>query len=526
MADLIKIKEKAKDSTIDLALDTIDINKQAIVFVNTKRSAEKTAEDIAHKSKVKDEKLDLISEEALKALSRPTKQCQRLAACLKKGIAFHHAGLAYKQKELVEKSFRDGTIKIICATPTLALGLDLPAFRAILKDLRRYGHRGLQFIPVLEYLQMAGRAGRPNYDSEGQAIAIASTDAEKTKIYEKYILGEPEDIFSKLAVEPVLRTYLLSLIASNFINDKKSILDFFEKTFWAYQFKDLEKLEEIISRMLSLLQDWKFLKSSGSGDDFQSADQYGIASYSATVLGKRVAELYIDPLTAHFFIECLENAHKRAEPFSFLQMVSHTLEIRPLLKVKVKEYEKMEETLVTYHGCILEPQPSMYEPEYEDFLNSIKTALMLHSWIEEKDEEFILEEFNARPGELSAKLDTADWLLYAAEELSRILKLKELITEIIKLRLRLKYGVKEELLTLLKLKNIGRVRARALFKNKIKDISDVKSADITKLVQILGKKVAIDVKKQVGEDIDKEKVPERKRKGQISLRDWSEGNRE
>jgi helicase len=192
-----------------------------------------------------------------------------------------------------------------------------------------------------------------------------------------------------------------------------------------------------------------------------------------------------------------------------------------MLTVRTKEYEKVEEAIVSYHSHILESEPSMYEPEYEDFLKSIKTALLLQNWIDEKDEEFILEEFNARPGELRVKVDTADWLLYAAEELCRIMSLKELISEIIKLRLRLKYGVKEELLTLLKLQNIGRVRARALFKNKIKTIADVKKADVMKLVQILGKKVAIDIKKQVGEDIEKSKVPERKRKGQISLNDWA-----
>lgn len=522
--DVIKINEHTDDATLNLALDTIKINKQAIIFVNTKRSAEKTAEELSKKIKTSDKKLEELSNDVLGVLSRPTKQCERLAKCVKKGIAFHHAGLTHKQKNLIENSFRGRIIKIICATPTLALGVDLPAFRAILKDMRRYSHRGMQFIPVLEYLQMAGRAGRPNYDNEGQAIIIAATGPEKKKVYEKYILGEPEDIYSKLAVEPVLRTYLLSLIAADFINDKKSIFDFFEKTFWAFQFHDMEKLEEIITRMLALLEDWGFLSSTRKSADFQSGDEYGNEKYKATVLGKRIAELYIDPLTAHFFVECLEKARNITEAFSFLQMVSHTLEIRPLLKVRTKEYEKIEEALVTYHECILEQSPSMYEPEYDEFLSSVKTALFMQNWIDEKDEEYILEEFNVRPGELRIKLDNADWLLYAAEEICRILKHKNLISEIIKLRLRIKYGVKEELLPLLKLKNIGRVRARSLFRNKIKDIADVKKADVGKLVQILGRKVAIDIKKQVGVNLDKEKVPERKRKGQISLKDWQEDN--
>jgi len=68
---------------------------------------------------------------------------------------------------------------------------------------------------------------------------------------------------------------------------------------------------------------------------------------------------------------------------------------------------------------------------------------------------------------------------------------------------------------------VGRVRARKLFRNGIKDLGNVKKVDVTKLSQILGKKLTIDVKKQVGIDIDKAKVPERKRKGQISLKDYS-----
>jgi len=195
-----KIDIISQDGSINLALDTIKIGKQAFVFVNTKRSAEKSAEDISKKIKAQSPQLDQIAEKALKALSRPTHQCERLAFCLKKGIAFHHAGLAAAQRELIEDEFRKGTVKIICCTPTLAAGVDLPAFRVIIKDLKRFGRRGLAWIPVLDYLQQAGRAGRPNYDKKGEAIAVASTKQEKNEIEHKYVLGAPEDIYSKLNV--------------------------------------------------------------------------------------------------------------------------------------------------------------------------------------------------------------------------------------------------------------------------------------------------------------------------------------
>ena len=147
------------DDLIRLALETIEKNKQAIIFAPSRASAEKTAEEISNLTHFQHPELE---KEILRAASTPTKQCRRLSHCIRKGIAFHHAGLVEKQKNLIEDEFRKGTIKIVCSTPTLAAGLSLPAFRVIIKSLKRFSAtRGSDWIPVLEYLQMAGRAGRP-----------------------------------------------------------------------------------------------------------------------------------------------------------------------------------------------------------------------------------------------------------------------------------------------------------------------------------------------------------------------------
>jgi len=511
-----KIKVICDDATINIVLDTLEKQKQALVFANTKRSAEKAAEDIAKKIKETSEELQELSNKALKVLSSPTKQCERLAFCLKKGIAFHHAGLTYQQRELIEDNFRNGIIKVIASTPTLAYGLDLPAYRVVLKDLRRFGPRGLQFIPVLEYLQMAGRAGRPKYDDHGEAIAICTSEAQKDEITTRYVHGEPEEIESKLAVEPVLRMYLLSLIAMNFVNKREDILKFFEKTFWAFQFQDMDRLESIIEKILQMLIDWGFLIKQENNSDFQSANEIEDSKYNATQTGKRVAELYIDPLTAHEIVKALEKTKNTAvTEFSFLHLVSSALEMRPYLRVRVKEYEDIQEALLKYQVYILKPEPSIYDPDYDDYLSGIKSALMLNEWIDEKDEGYLLEKYTVRPGELRVKMERANWLLYCTEELARILKMQSLLKDIRKTKMRLKHGAREELLTLLKLKNIGRVRARKMFNNSIKNIADVKKIDIVTLSSLLGKATANNLKKQVGEE-----VPEpinRKRKGQTGL---------
>jgi helicase len=514
----LKVEQKTKNSAINLALDTLKIKKQALVFVNTKRSAEKTAEDIAYQIKEGSDKLEALSYEILQVLSRPTKQCERLARCIKKGIAFHHAGLASKQRELIENNFRDGTIKIIACTPTLAAGVDLPAFRALIKDLKRFGIRGSNYIPVLEYLQMAGRAGRPGKEDFGEAIIFANTDQDKEDLTEKYVYGEPEDIYSKLAVEPVLRTYVLSLISTGFVSTEKELIKFFSETFWAYQFEDMHKLESIIDKMINLLKDCKFIETSSQDEDFLSANDMFNRKLKPTRLGKRVAELYMDPLTANHLIQCMRT--KKLKPISLLNMIAHTIELKPLLKVTSKDYDRINEELNKDESKLPVKEPAMYEDEFQDYLNAFKTSLMLKDWTDENDEETLLEKYNIRPGELKAKVDISDWLLYSSVELAKILNMREMYKELAKLRIRLKYGVKEELLTLLKLKNIGRVRARKLYQHKIKDLKDIRKSDVHVLASIIGKATAIDVKQQVGQKVKQDIKVEEKKKGQQSLVDF------
>ena len=498
----LKIPELTSDPTLNIALDTLQNGKQALIFLGTKPSAEKTAEEISRKIKTDNPELEKLALDALHALSRPTKQCERLAKCIRKGVAFHHAGLVSEQRNIIESNFRSGKIKIICCTPTLAYGVDLPAYRAIIRDLKRYSVTGMNWIPILEYLQMAGRAGRPSFDKQGEAIVISATPGDKKAIYERYVMGEPEEIFSKLAVEPVLRTYVLSVIASNFTNTEKEILDFFGKTFWAKQFRDLEALKAIIIKMLNLLEEWEFIKL-GAKDEFQSASELNKAKrISATLLGKRVSELYLDPLTAHKLILGIRKASgRRISSFAVLQLISNTLELRPLLTVKMREYDDIQDKLMKHSDELPMEEPSLYEAEYEDFLNSIKTAAFFEEWMEEKEEEYLLEKFQIRPGEIRVKLDIADWLIYSMAEISRILQFKDLIREFVRLRMRMRYGVREELLSLIRLKNIGRVRARKLYYHGLKDIRDIKNAKIEFLTEILGKAIAEDVKNQVGQEI-------------------------
>ena len=516
----MKIPQVTTDATLNVALDTLAHGKQALIFCSSKAASERQAEDIARC--VKNVDLIALAEEAEHALPSPTKQCERLGKCVRRGIAFHHAGLHARQRELIEEEFRHGHIKIICCTPTLAAGLSLPAFRSIIKDLKRYGGRfGMQYIPVLEYLQMAGRAGRPEYDTYGESICIAKTEEQTTELWETYIEGKPEAIYSKLAVEPVLRTYTLSLIATGYVRTKSDILGFFSETFWAHHFKDMDELERIIDSVLVQLVAWEFLTSPSHGarDGFTSADQLVGDDYRATMLGKRVAELYVDPWTAHEFVEALGRSERvTLKLYSFLHLICTANELRPLLTAKNKEWDIINEKSGKEQPYLLVPEPPVYEVAFEDYLNAIKTASALEDWCDERDDEYLLEHYDMRPGETRAKIDRGIWLLHCLSELARLLGKQDLVKEINKANVRLEYGVREELLALLKIQGIGRVRARKLYAHKIKDIGDLTKMPLASLSQLLGPKIAASIKKQLGEDV--KEVPEGKRLGQTSLKKY------
>ncbi len=486
----IKIQKDYSNAILNLAIDTLNKNKQALIFVNTKRSAEKQAEDIAKNISVKNQdEYNAIADSVLKVLPKPTRQCTRLAFCLRKGIAFHHAGLEPKQREIIETNFRNNKIKIICCTPTLAMGVDLPAFRTIIKDLRRFGQRGMRWIPVLEFLQQAGRAGRPGYEDYGEAIAIANSEKEREFIFENYINGVPEDIYSKLATEPALRRYSLSLLTTDFINSRQELIDFFGKTFYAHQFGDLERLELILDKIMQQLEDWSFIIINNDAPQ----------TIEVTLLGRRVSQLYLDPLTAHNLLRGLSSLKaQRPAPLAMLQLLASSLEFKPLTNVKAKELDYIEERLVEAKHTLLVDVPDYHDFDYADFLASFRMALILEDWIEEKDEDYLLEYYGITPGELKAKLDLADWLIYAVSELSKLKGYKSLISELSKLRLRLKYGAKEELLPLLKVKHIGRVRARKLFRNNIKNLRDLREVDLSVLSRLVGGMTAKKIKNLLG----------------------------
>ena len=362
------------DISLDSALNSSDGQGQILVFVNTRRSTEsmavKMAKELYNRS---DESVrrDLfrISESLGHSDTRIVK---RLKRAMRGGAAFHHAGLSNENRGAVEEAFRSRKIKVLFATPTLAAGINLPARRVLVRDWTRFEPFNPRApIPVLEVQQMLGRAGRPKYDSTGEAFVLARKEKQVDRLMETYLWGKPEEVLSKLGSLPALRMHLLSSFATNYVRDTEEMWEFLKQTFYAYQ-NDTWKIEGDVEEILEFLAEEDFIRRK-DGD------------IEATDLGKRVARLYIDPLSAVTLKKALHAEPKKLTTFSVLHAISSTTDIRPLF-IRSKDRDWVLETLYGREDELLLEIPTE-KADYEYFLGTVKTALFFSEWIGDNREE-------------------------------------------------------------------------------------------------------------------------------------------
>jgi len=513
---IVKVDERFGDPAVTLAVDVVKSGGQALIFASSRQSAvslaKKLQDHIAPLLKQKEKNaLREVAEQVL-SVGEKTKLSEKLSELIQCGVAFHHAGLHGAHRKIIEDAFRALILKVVCATPTLAAGVNLPARRVILRDYRRYEPGlGYQAISILEEKQMAGRAGRPRYDKYGEAILVAKNRDEQEFLLEQYVLAEPERIWSKLGTEPALRSHILSTIASGFANTEAGILDFLNYTFYAHQYGS-KNLESLALKVIEFLEREDMVERSGQ-------------RLYATKLGKRVSELYIDPLSAVIMRDGLSKRPSAIAPIGLLHLICHTPDM-PKLYLKRRDLEPLSLFASSNSQVFLVEMPDEFEdPEgYELFLAELKTAMLLNDWIEEVPEDSIIDRYDVGSGDIHAYVETARWLLYSMYELAKVLEIKEVLADIHKLLLRVESGVKEELLPLVQLRGIGRARARALYNAGYRHLEDLRKATVTDLLKVplIGPETAKSIKEQLGSELTKEELEKvKKASKQLSLFDYT-----
>ncbi len=200
------------------------------------------------------------------------------------GCAYHHAGILPAAKEIVERLFTEGLIKLLFCTSTFALGVNMPASAVIFDELEKFDGVDFSYLMTREYNQMAGRAGRRGMDEVGYVYAQVIPEATDSKEVERILYGKNEKIRSRFSASyaTILNLY------SKFGED---VLEIFRKSFGNFRggrfplTKAYRREEEQIRNRIAFLQNAGFLEgtdltekgrlaASVSGYEIQAAELY------------------------------------------------------------------------------------------------------------------------------------------------------------------------------------------------------------------------------------------------------------
>ncbi len=455
-------KYLGKDDEVSLIKESIESGGQALVFRNSRRNAEKYAQSMVNFFDFQNdlEKLEIP----------PDIFNENQANMVAHGVMFHHAGLSNDQRTEIEKLFRQGYIKILAATPTLAAGVNLPARTVIIRDITRFSDGYSKPISAIEIQQMIGRAGRPKYDRKGFGYIYAASPG-MLHVAEGYLTGELEPVISRMDSNSLIRFNILALISSGIAKDLNGIENFYGKTLLAVQ-NDINDYGLAFESALYFLTDNEFI-----------TEENGV--YSATKFGRLTSDLYIDPVTSLILKKCLDLEFSEE---LYLYYISKTPDMITF-NYRASDYEYLEEFLDRHN----------INDFSEDSMKAAKTAIILNEWINEVPGNTIAETFGIGPGDIQAKASSADWISYSLYRLGSMFN-KEDENNLLHLNIRIKEGVKEEIIRIIEIPQIGRVRGRRLYNNGFTTVDSIARASIEDISRIFGfsTKLARDIIENAG----------------------------
>ncbi|RAP46028.1 MAG: DEAD/DEAH box helicase [Methanosphaera sp. rholeuAM6] len=457
--------------------DSLNESSQMLTFVSTRRFTESLAQNMAKKISryIPDGKREIfkdIAEEILEVPKRrntlPTEVCYKLAECVENGIAFHHAGLFDRQKEIIEEEFVKGNLLMITATPSLMYGVNLPSKNVVIRDYNRWTDQGQTNIPVFDYEQMSGRAGRPGFDTEGHSYLIAKTYDEAFNLEDYYVNGEIEVTNSKLIDnDDAVLKQIITQVSSGFAKDIEELIEFFNKTFYGFQishtyntmsygFSDESIKYEISSALEYLIQNG-IIRLSPSG-------------LQPTPFGTLISRSNYAVKTA---VKLKDYSNMMGDEFnagSLIYEISRTKDI-PKINTKFKANKDNIKEVLSRHDV------------YVSFVqNSEATAASLIEWINEHKEYEIENYLKVYAASTRRASYEASNLLKYFYDICEVLGNYRHLNEIDKLSNRLYYGVKEDLIPLVVgIKRLGRQRARSLVDAFGSNLSNVPASQLVKI---------------------------------------------
>ena len=394
--------------TAALVAETVAAGGQCLAFVRSRAEAAQLAERLAADDLAETMGIESVAATAADAVRDVdgTVTGRTLAECVQSGVAFHHAGLRSGHRAAVERAFRDREIACLCATPTLAAGVNVPARRVVVRDQRRYTGSSMEWLPTLEVHQMCGRAGRPGLDPHGEAILVGEASS-RDALVDRYIEGDPEAVESTLTEPASLRTHVLSGIATGFAATEAEILDVFEGTFYARE-TGAGGLADDVAEAVDDLVEMGLVRRAGGVDDYRLV---------ATSIGETTSKQYVRPETGTTLVDGLRTAShmEAATTLTAFEVICVTPDMQETYlgnreRASMYRFARANASHLT---------TNMGETaDFESWLESVKTARILDEWIDGATIEELVESYRLGPGDLDSRVERAEWLLSAAGALA------------------------------------------------------------------------------------------------------------
>lgn len=484
-AEMFNTKNK-NDVIVKIVEKAIEDNSQALSFVSTRRFTESLATYVAKKIDKKTTKeqkhkfkqvADKLLEVPKKKGSLPTTTCLKLAEAAEKGVVFHHAGLFNEQKEIIEDEFRKGNILMITATPSLMYGVNLPSKYVVIRDHTRWTSNGPASIPVFDYEQMSGRAGRPQYDDVGYSYLVAKTMDEAFDLEARYVNGEIELTNSKLIDnKDAIYKQIIAQIASSLSKNLDDLNDFFGKTLYGFQMENNPSMSMFAQDSLNweLESALEFLLQNG----IIRATPEGLKT---TDFGNLIAKSNYAVETAVKIKEYVSTMEK-LNPAEMIYALAETPDL-PLISFKGRKSKDPVRDKLSECGLFA-----------VDIGNPEATAVSLIEWIDERNEYEIENAYNVYSASTRRSAYEASRLVKFAKNTLEVLGNYSNLKDMDYLSARLYYGVKEDIIPLVVgVKRLGRKRARLLMKTFGDNLNEASEKDLQK-IEGIGPKLAGKIK--------------------------------
>ncbi|KAJ4448311.1 hypothetical protein ANN_10326, partial [Periplaneta americana] len=238
--DFLKKKEKLPVVAFTLSRKRCDGNSENLSSVDLTTTKEKSA-------------IHMFFSRCIQNLKPPDQklpQVVKLEDLLKRGIGVHHSGILPILKEIVEMLFQRGLVKLLFATETFAMGVNMPARTVVFDSIRKFDGLTMRTLLPAEYIQMAGRAGRRGLDKTGTVIIMCKANVPDKTQLKSMMMGKPTKLESKFRL-----TY--SMILNLFRVEKISVEGMMSHSFKeighlshqkVYE-KELKQVEEKIKEM-------------------------------------------------------------------------------------------------------------------------------------------------------------------------------------------------------------------------------------------------------------------------------------